>query len=105
MKFIRSKYFKYIIVVLIFGIWLSFFDDYSRSKRKELDRELKELQDESQKIKRKISEREAENNKVANDLDAMEAIGRASYYMKRDEEDVYIFLKENENGELIPLEE
>ena len=105
MKLLRSKYFKYIIVTLVFGIWLVFFDDYSRSKRKGLDKELTELQEESQKIKKKISEHEVENEKVANDLYAMEAIGRDSYYMKRAEEDVFIFLKENENGELISLEE
>jgi len=104
MKFIRSKYFKYIIVILIFGIWLSFFDDYSWSKRRELNKQLSTLQQESQKTKKKISEHEVENEKVAGDLDAMEAVGRDSYYMKRAEEDVFIFLKENENGELIPLE-
>ena len=105
MKFIRSKYFKYIIVTLIFGIWLSFFDDYSWNKRRELNRQLSTLQQESQKTKKKISACEAENKRVASDLDAMEAAGRDSYYMKRTEEDVYIFLKENENGELVPLEE
>jgi len=103
MKFIRSKYFKYIIVVLIFGIWLSFFDDCSWSKRGQLNKHLKELQEKLKETNNAISQRETEA-KMTGNMKFIETIARDNYYMKGDDEDLFIFLTENENGNLVSFE-
>ena len=104
MKVIKSKFFKYIIVLLLFGVWILFFDDYKWSKQKELKSQLKELQQELQETEKMIQEYELKNSMIENDREALEAVGRDSYYMKRDDEDLFIFLKEDENGKLVLFE-
>ncbi|MDR2970791.1 MAG: septum formation initiator family protein [Bacteroidales bacterium] len=105
MKIIGAKWFKYVIVLLIFGIWIFFFDDYSWSEQRKLNAQLKELRKELQETEKQIKEYELKNNTIENDLKIKEAIGRENYFMKRDDEDVYIFVTEDEEtGELVLFE-
>jgi cell division protein FtsB len=106
MKLLRSKYFKYIIVTLVFGIWLSFFDDYSWSKQKEMNKQLNSLQKELQNIKNEINKRTIETKMIKNNIEFIEKTGRNNYYMKGKEEDLFIFLKKDETtGELVSFED
>ena len=95
---------KYIIVALLFVAWLFFFDDYKLSKQFELNNKLDSLQINLQETNAKIAEWKSKNEKIENDIEIIEAIGRDNYYMKRDNEDVYIFLTEDEDGTLVSLE-
>jgi len=99
-----KTFLKYIIVILFFGIWIFFFDDYSWSNQIELNTKLDSLQKKLYETERKIKQKEVENKTMENNPELIEAIGRDNYYMKRDDEDVYIFLKEDENGKLIAFE-
>jgi cell division protein FtsB len=67
-----------------------------------MNKHLAELQKTLQETKNAIVACEAKNEKM-NGMEAIEAAGRENYYMKRDDEVVFIFLKE-ENGELLLLE-
>jgi cell division protein FtsB len=104
MRFIKSPFFKYIFILILFGIWISFFDDYKLSKQRELKSQLNELQKELQEIERIAEKYKTKNRMIKNNREVMEAIGRDHYYMKRADEDLYIFLKEDENGELASFE-
>jgi cell division protein FtsB len=104
MKIIRSKFFKYIAVLLIFGIWITFFDDYNLIKQGEMRTQLKLLREELQETKDAISRCATEDQKIKDDMEFIEKVGRDNYYMKSEDEDVYIFLEEDENGKLVPFE-
>ena len=104
MKIIRSNFFKYVIVLFVFGIWIFFFDDYKLSKQRELQLRLKALQEELKETENQINEYQLRNKMLKTDMEIMEAVGRSNYYMKRDNEDLYIFLTEDENGKLIAFE-
>lgn len=104
MKIIKPRFLKYILVILLFGIWILFFDDYKWSKQREMTSRLKALQQELQETEKMINEYESKNKLIENDTGFLETIGRNNYYMKRDNEDLYIFLKKDENGNLISFE-
>jgi len=104
MNIIKSKYFKYIIVILLFGIWIFFFDDYKLSKQRELKSQLNELQQELKEIRKIKEDYETKNKLIKTNQELVETIGRDNYYMKRDDEDLFIFLKEDEAGKLVRVE-
>jgi cell division protein FtsB len=105
MKIIRSNFLKYIIVLLIFGIWIFFFDDYRLSKQFELKSNLKSLQTKLQETEDDIVRCKIRNQNIKDAPEVIETIGRDNYYIKHDNEDVYIILKEDEeSGELVLFE-
>jgi len=99
-----KAFLKYIIVILVFGVWIFFFDDYSWSKQIEMSNTLDSLQTKLHETEQKIKLKKDESKTIESNMELIEAIGRDNYYMKRDDEDVYIFLEEDEDGKLVLLE-
>ncbi len=81
---------KYLIAVAAFGVWLFFFDKNdvpSQISRRQQERELNE------KIKyyqEQIKETSTELNNLQSDPAALEKYAREKYFMKRDNEEVFI---------------
>jgi cell division protein FtsB len=104
MKIIRSTWFKYLLVLLIFGIWITFFDDYKLSKQFELNAKLDSLQTKLQETEAEVAKWKLKNAQINDSIETIEATGRNNYRIKRDNEDVYIFVKEDEDGKLVSFE-
>lgn len=93
LKFFHNKYFY---TLLAFVVWMVFFDTESVREQMKLDETLTELEEHKAYLQDEI---EKNNNAVyilENDTDALERFAREKYYMKRDSEDVYFILRENE---------
>jgi len=85
-KFLSNKY---VIVLLVFIIWMLFFDENSYLTHHELNKEKSKLENSIQYYKKEISK----DKKVINQLkdsNMLEKYGRETYFFKRDNEDVYI---------------
>jgi cell division protein FtsB len=85
---------KYIVTLIVFGVWVIFFSSNNLLSQRKLRKQLKEY-----KIERDYYLREIEANKRAihlldNDLEHLEKIGRERFLMKRDNEDIFIFVEE-----------
>jgi len=104
MKLIKNRFFQYFVIILLFGIWIFFFDDYNWYRKKELKKQFHELQQELQKTQTMVKEYEAKNKLIETDPELMEATGRDNYYIKRADEDLFIILEEDDAGSLILLE-
>lgn len=80
---------KYVLILLIFAVWMLFFDTNSWLVHRELDKELKELENNMEYFKNEIS-----NDKVflkqLDDSTEMEKFAREHYYLKKENEDIYI---------------
>ena len=80
---------RYILVLLVFTVWMLFFDTNSWLTHQKLDDEISEIKT---NIKYYQSEIE-QDNKVLNTLKdsvEIEKYARETYYMKRENEDVFI---------------
>ena len=87
---------KYIITLFIFIVWLCFFDANSLVNQHRLNVELKKVQLEKEFYISEI----AQDQKIAHELisneDNLERFAREEFYMKRDNEDVYVIIVESE---------
>lgn len=93
LKFFHNKYFY---TFLAFMVWLIFFDTESVIEQVKLDKTLKELNERKAYLQNEIDKNNETIYTLENDTAALERFAREKYYMKRDSEDVYFILREDE---------
>ena len=94
-KFISNKY---IWVLLFFVSWMLFLDNYSYLDHRLLNKQIQELEDNKAYYKEEINQ-DLKSIKSFKNPDQIEKYAREKYYMKRENEDIYIIEFEDENGE------
>jgi len=98
-KIKQHKYFKYILnpyiaVLLAFVVWMFFFDDNSFLFHQELNTIIKEKEAEIELYQSEIKEDKKNIRKLKNE-DNLENFAREEYYMKKDNEEIYIIEYDN----------
>ncbi|RED43034.1 septum formation initiator [Winogradskyella eximia] len=94
MTLFNSKYIKpfkniYTIVLIVFVVWMMFFDAHSWLFHHELNTDIEELEYQKEHYKNEM----AKDNKAIKELSTEEGIertARENYYMKKSNEDIYI---------------
>lgn len=89
-----KKWFKiftntYILVLTIFVIWMLFFDTNSFLIHRELQKEINKLEQQKDFLQQEIEK----DKKLLNELKdpkALEKYAREKYYMKKDNEEVFL---------------
>lgn len=79
----------YVIVSVFFIIWMLFFDTNSLRIYWNLDQKVKELEKQKQTLIREI-EADRAFIQIMKDTTAMERYGREKYFLKKEDEDIYI---------------
>lgn len=87
---------KYIISILIFIIWISFFDRNDLIERFSNIRELQRIEQEKEFYKKKIEEYKKRMNELQTDRENLEKFAREQYLMKKPGEDIFIIEKKKE---------
>lgn len=95
LKFLGNRY---ILVLLGFIVWMLFLDNYSYLEHRVLNNEINELEENIDYFKTEIKKDSIRINKLKNP-DEVEKYAREKYYMKRENEDIYIIEYENEKQE------
>lgn len=90
----EKKWFKilsnrYILILLLFSIWMLFFDSNSWLVHHDLNQTIEELQNNKKYYKAQIKKDTAIINSL-NDPDELEKFAREKYFMKRKNEVIYI---------------
>jgi cell division protein DivIC len=84
---------KYVIVILAFLIWMAFFDPkdiglmFSRSSK------LNELKTSEKHLKTEIQQTKKELSLLKTDASSIEKYAREKFYMKKDNEELFIVNK------------
>ncbi|APY10497.1 septum formation initiator [Seonamhaeicola sp. S2-3] len=94
MNLFKHKFFKpfkniFILILVAFAIWMLFFDANSWVIHHELNTEIKDLENEKEYYKKEIEK----DNKILKELsteEGLEKFAREEYYMKRDNEEIFI---------------
>jgi len=92
MRCIRNKY---LIAVLVFLVWLLIFDRNSLIDRMKYLRTLNDLEDEKQYYIERIDEDSRRLNELKTDNDNLEKFAREQYFMKKEDEDVFVIVRED----------
>ncbi|RMA64837.1 FtsB family cell division protein [Ulvibacter antarcticus] len=94
-KWLRLISNKYVLILLLFVIWMFFFDTNSFLIHNELNHDVNALEDNKEFYKKEIK-----NDKVfierMKDSEQIEKFAREKYYLKKEKEDIFII--ENEDS-------
>lgn len=90
----KSKYFKpfkniFVIILIIFGVWMLFWDANSWLIHHELNTDITDLEDEKEYYHKEI-EKDKKAIKALSNAEGIEKLAREKYYMKKENEDIYI---------------
>ncbi len=73
----------------MFGVWMVFFDTNSLLSHNEVNQERNKLEDEKTYYRKEIVKDKKAIKKLTNE-DGLETFAREKYYMKKENEDIYI---------------
>ncbi len=82
---------KFFIVTVIFIVWVVFFAQYDIISQRKQRHELSEMQRKIKYLEGEISSLKLENKKLKTDPATLEKYAREKYYMKSQNEDVFVF--------------
>ncbi|WP_033956366.1 FtsB family cell division protein [Psychroserpens jangbogonensis] len=85
------KYLKniFVIIFIVFAVWMLFIDSNSLMIHHELNEDITDLEDEKEYYNKEI-EKDEKAIKGLSTEDGIEKLAREKYYMKKDNEDIYI---------------
>lgn len=88
---LKSKWLgnRYVIILLCFILWILFFDNYSIINHSILNKDLKTLQESKTYFQQELIKDSIETIQMKNP-EYIEKYAREKYFMKRENEDVYI---------------
>ena len=79
----------FVLILIIFCIWMLFFDSNSWFIHNELNKEINKLEEEKEYYESEIRKDTIEIKELSTDK-GLEKYGRQEYNMKKDNEDIYI---------------
>lgn len=79
----------YVIVLTIFVIWMIFFDTNSLLIQLQLRKEIHKLEKQKEYLQKEIAKDKSMIKKLNND-DELERFAREEYYLKKENEEIYI---------------
>lgn len=94
-KWFRIASNKYLLVTLAFVFWMFFLDTNSWLIHHELNSEIEDLEKNKQYYQNEISKDKAIIEKLNDSLE-LEKFARSEYFMKRENEEIYIIEQEEE---------
>ncbi|HKR05010.1 MAG TPA: septum formation initiator family protein, partial [Bacteroidia bacterium] len=83
---------KYVFTTLAFIIWLSFFDKNDFISEYTYRQQLKSLRQDKQFYLNEIKENKEKMNELMSSPANLEKFAREKYYMKKDDEDVFVIV-------------
>ncbi|MFA6812352.1 MAG: septum formation initiator family protein [Bacteroidaceae bacterium] len=84
-------YHKYMITVAVFIVFVGFLDNNSIMRRVKYVRQINYMENEIDKYKIDYNKSTETLNEIESNPDAIEKIAREKYFMKKPNEDVYVF--------------
>ena len=84
---------KYILTIIAFVFWLTFFDQNNWIMQLQNKLDLWELEDEKEYYKAEIENTREDLKELTSDLNNLERFAREKYLMKRDNEEVFVFVR------------
>lgn len=91
LELLRNKYF---LSVLAFVVWMLFFDKNDVVAQYEYRSQVNKLQEEKDFYVKEIAKVKKDLNELNTDLNTAEKFAREKYFMKKDNEDVFVIIQE-----------
>jgi len=92
LELVRNKYF---LAVAAFAVWMLFFDKNDVIAQYEYRSAVNKLQEEKDFYVKEIAKVKKDLDELNTDLGTAEKFAREKYFMKKDNEDVFVIVKEH----------
>ena len=93
-KYIHNKFFY---TGFLFLVWLIFFDQENLIEQHRLRNSLNDLRDQKEFYLEETAENQQIIHLLETDSTELETLAREKYYMKRDNEDVFVIVREEDD--------
>lgn len=87
---------KYLVAFVIFAIAITFFGESSLINRLEQQKEIDKLSNEIEEQQKKYDQDKEKLNSLKNDPEALKREARERYYMKAENEDIFVIEDEEQ---------
>ncbi|NDV47640.1 septum formation initiator family protein [Paludibacter sp. 221] len=81
---------KYLLALVIFVVFVMFFDNHNMIKRWKIDRNVKQLEKEISYYKGEIEKSKEKMDELQSSDENLEKFAREQYLMKKENEDIFI---------------
>lgn len=88
-KYLRPFKNIFVLILIIFSVWMLFFDSNSWFIHNELNEDIEDLENEKEYYEGEIQKDKKEIKELSTD-EGIEKYGREHYKMKKDDEEIYI---------------
>ena len=85
---------KYALTILFFIVWLTFFDKNDFFTQYQYRKQLKSLEEDRDYFKGAIEQTKKDLSELASSPASIEKFAREKYLMKKDDEDIFVFVQE-----------
>lgn len=85
---------KYVITILAFLLWMAIFDENNFVAQYKTRQKLKDLEKDKKYYTTEIANNKENLNELMSSMDNLEKFAREKYLMKRDNEDIFVFVEE-----------
>ncbi len=92
---------KYVVTLLVFTVWLSFFDRNDFIIQHQYNSKLRELKKELKYYNSEIERSKRDYEALMTNPKNLEKFAREHYYMKKDNEDIFVIVKEDKNSKAL----
>ncbi len=92
-KILKNKYFY---TGLAFVVWLAFFDANNLIYQAKLSSKLSNARDQTEFYQEEISKDSTALKELMTNMETLEKFARERYLMKKDDEDIYLVVREEE---------
>ena len=87
---------KYLIAIILFIVWITFFDNFNIIKQSKIKKNIKQLEENKKFYIQEITKDSTEYYDLLNDAEKREKFAREKFLMKKEDEDVYIIRRKND---------
>lgn len=87
---------KYLIAIVLFIVWITFFDNFNLIKQSKIKKNIKQLEENKKFYIQEITKDSAEYYDLLNSAEKREKFAREKFLMKKEDEDVYIIRRKND---------
>ncbi|MDF2436136.1 MAG: Cell division protein FtsB [Bacteroidota bacterium] len=87
---------KYLLTVIGLSVWVIFFDKNDLKTQIELRKEVRQLEEERNYYAHEIADITADIRDLSSNPKTLEKFAREKYYMKRDNEEIFVIVEENQ---------
>lgn len=88
-KWVKAMSNRYLLIGVLFIIWMTFFDTNSYLIHRELNKEIRSLEKNTEFYSNEI-EKDLKFIEGMNDLDKIEKYAREKYYLKKENEEIFL---------------